>query len=196
MHVAHILHCSIISQQNSWAFKAFFSVLAKVQQFCHDISQAVTLTTISLPHCWVSGSQMYHDSFSSAKTFPPLVLCSHTSFMCWMDWYDHCFSFVYSWTCCIILWHVALLGCHHHRHVSLGGEFLVGKQVLLVHIRSHYSLEVAVLLEYGSDLLPTRTETLNASCPIAQYTVCLLEQVPGVVAIAHQLIPCIAFDWL
>jgi hypothetical protein len=46
--------------------------------------------------------------------------------------------------------------------VSLGGEFLLGKQVLLVDSISHYSLEVSVLLEYGSDLLPTRTETLNA----------------------------------
>jgi len=52
--------------------------------------------------------------------------------------------------------------------VSLGDEFLLGKQVLLVDSRSHYSLEVSFLLEYGSDLLPTRTETLNAWCPISQ----------------------------
>ena len=82
-----------------------------------------------------------------------------------------------------------------YRIVSRGGEFLLGKQVLLVHNRSHYSLEVSVLLEYGSDLLPTRTETLNTWCPIAQYTVCLLEQVPSVVAIAHKLILCITSDY-
>lgn len=172
------------------------SLLPQVQQFCHDINQAVTFTAISLPHyCGVGDSQMYRNFVSSAKAVPPLVLCSHTSLMCWVDWYDHCFSIVYFLTCFIILWHVALWQvitihlCHLMVNFSGGNRFCLYTIDHTTDLRS-------VFLECGCDLLPRRTETLNAWCPIAQYSVCLLEQVPSVVAIAHQIILWIASDWL
>ena len=114
------------------SLRCICSVSAKVQHFCHDVSQAVTFETISLPYyCGVGDSQIYCDSFSSAKAVPPLVLCSRTTLMCWMDCYDHCFSFVYSWTCCIILWHVALLACHHHKHLCHLVNFCGGNRCYL-----------------------------------------------------------------